>query len=150
MAKTHMRYRLATYRECKAHREWNTTCPDCGRRGKFSPYIDTTTMRPVDDRTCGRCNRLSNCGYHLPPRMVASPNFARKRDSLVPINRQSSQPTLFRVGPKRGLADIAEPVLLPQGGGWEGALLPSTGHTACASMASRRNWWCRNVYLGNI
>ncbi len=63
-----MRYRLATYRECKAHREWNTTCPSCGRRGKFSPYIDTTTMRPVDDRTCGRCNRLSNCGYHLPPR----------------------------------------------------------------------------------
>ena len=63
-----MRYRLATYRECKAHREWNTTCPDCGRTGKFSPYIDTVTMRPVDDRTCGRCNRLSNCGYHLPPR----------------------------------------------------------------------------------
>ncbi len=63
-----MRYRLATYRECKAHREWNTTCPACGRRGKFSPYIDTATMRPVDDRQCGRCNRLSNCGYHLPPR----------------------------------------------------------------------------------
>ena len=75
-----MRYRLATYRECKAHREWNTTCPSCGRRGKFSPYIDTTTMRPVDDRTCGRCNRLSNCGYHLPPReMLASPNPLTKR-----------------------------------------------------------------------
>ncbi len=66
--KLDMRYRLATYRECKAHREWNTTCPSCGRRGKFSPYIDTATMRPVDDRQCGRCNRLSNCGYHLPPR----------------------------------------------------------------------------------
>ena len=75
-----MRYRLATYRECKAHREWNTTCPSCGRRGKFSPYIDTVTMRPVDDRTCGRCNRLSNCGYHLPPReMLASPNPLTKR-----------------------------------------------------------------------
>ena len=66
-----MRYRLATYRECKAHREWNTTCPDCGRKGKFSPYIDTVTMEPVDDSQCGRCNRLSNCGYHLPPREVA-------------------------------------------------------------------------------
>ncbi|MBE6290800.1 MAG: hypothetical protein E7091_00040 [Bacteroidales bacterium] len=63
-----MRYRLATYRECKAHREWNTTCPDCGRRGKFSPYIDIATMQPVDDKRCGRCSRLSNCGYHLPPR----------------------------------------------------------------------------------
>ena len=66
-----MRYRLATYRECKAHREWNTTCPDCGRKGKFSPYIDTVAMQPVDDKRCGRCNRLSNCGYHLPPREVA-------------------------------------------------------------------------------
>ena len=47
------RYRLATYRECKAHREWNTTCPACGRKGKFVPYIDTATMRPVDDRQCG-------------------------------------------------------------------------------------------------
>ena len=127
-----MRYRLATYRECKAHREWNTTCPDCGRRGKFSPYIDTTTMRPVDDRTCGRCNRLSNCGYHLPPRMVASPNFARKRDSLVSINRQSSQPTLFRVGPKRGLAESsmsAAPSLRGRAGG-EAAFYDKM-HRAC-------------------
>lgn len=55
-----MRYRLAHYRECRAHREWNTTCPACGRKGKFVPYIDTHTMRPVDDRQCGRCNRESN------------------------------------------------------------------------------------------
>ena len=85
-----MRYRLATYRECKAHREWNTTCPDCGRKGKFSPYIDTVAMQPVDDKRCGRCNRLSNCGYHLPPREVARPQ-TRKRDSLMPTSRQSEQ-----------------------------------------------------------
>ena len=90
-----MRYRLATYRECKAHREWNTTCPDCGRRGKFSPYIDTTTMRPVDDRQCGRCNRLSNCGYHLPPReMPRNEDFGarrsrEKRESPGPVNYAS-------------------------------------------------------------
>ena len=86
-----MRYRLATYRECKAHREWNTTCPDCGRRGKFSPYIDTTTMRPVDDRTCGRCNRLSNCGYHLPPRMVKN-GFIKKEE------RYANSPSINRGG----------------------------------------------------
>ena len=40
--------------------------------------------------------------------------------------------------------------IIPQGGGWEGAPLPSTGHTACASMASRRISWCRNACLGNI
>lgn len=76
-----MRYRLATYRECKAHREWNTTCPDCGRKGKFSPYIDTVTMRPVDDRQCGRCNRLSNCGYHLPPREMPRTEDYGSRES---------------------------------------------------------------------
>ena len=76
-----MRYRLATYRECKAHREWNTTCPDCGRKGKFSPYIDTVTMRPVDDRQCGRCSRLSNCGYHLPPREMPRTEDYGSRES---------------------------------------------------------------------
>ena len=74
------RYRLATYRECKAHREWNTTCPDCGRKGEFSPYIDTVTMEPVDDSQCGRCNRLSNCGYHLPPRELEN-SYENSRES---------------------------------------------------------------------
>ena len=77
-----MRYRLATYRECKAHREWNTTCPDCGRKGKFSPYIDTVTMQPVDDKRCGRCSRLSNCGYHLPPKEWFKDNPPEKREWL--------------------------------------------------------------------
>ena len=116
-----MRYRLATYRECKAHREWNTTCPDCGRTGKFSPYIDTVTMRPVDDRTCGRCNRLSNCGYHLPPRMLAP--------LLSPPGGKTAMPVLLPHGggwEGAGAAIVeggktAEPVLLPHGGGWEGA-----------------------------
>ena len=84
------RYRLATYRECKAHREWNTTCPDCGRKGKFSPYIDTVTMQPVDDKRCGRCNRLSNCGYHLPPREIKThPNPPYEGGNLVPRCQQS-------------------------------------------------------------
>ena len=96
------RYRLATYRECKAHREWNTTCPDCGRKGKFSPYIDTVTMEPVDDSQCGRCNRLSNCGYHLPPREVArtedfnSRESRERRENLGSVNYTSH-------------TDIAEP-----------------------------------------
>ena len=110
-----MRYRLATYRECKAHREWNTTCPDCGRRGKFSPYIDTTTMRPVDDRQCGRCNRLSNCGYHLPPRMLArtedfgSRRSREKRESPGPVNYASHR------SHKSHRSCIAEGSQLPSG-----------------------------------
>ena len=110
-----MRYRLATYRECKAHREWNTTCPDCGRRGKFSPYIDTATMRPVDDRQCGRCNRLSNCGYHLPPReMPRNEDFGarrsrEKRESLGPVNYVSHK------SHKSHRSCIAEGSQLPSG-----------------------------------
>ena len=110
-----MLYRLATYRECKAHREWNTTCPSCGRRGKFSPYIDTTTMRPVDDRTCGRCNRLSNCGYHLPPRMLArtedfgSRRSREKRESPGPVNYASHR------SHKSHRSCIAEGSQLPSG-----------------------------------
>ena len=110
-----MRYRLATYRECKAHREWNTTCPDCGRRGKFSPYIDTATMRPVDDRQCGRCNRLSNCGYHLPPReMPRNEDFRarrsrEKRESPGPVNYASHK------SHKSHRSCIAEGSQLPSG-----------------------------------
>ena len=110
-----MRYRLATYRECKAHREWNTTCPSCGRRGKFSPYIDTVTMRPVDDRQCGRCNRLSNCGYHLPPREMprtedyGSRESRERRENPGPVNYASHK------SHKSHRSCIAEGSQLPSG-----------------------------------
>ncbi len=90
------RYRLAHYRECRAHREWNTTCPACGHRGKFVPYIDTHTMRPVDDRQCGRCNRESNCGYHLPPRQLprteeyVSRKAREERESPGPVKQKDN------------------------------------------------------------
>ena len=77
-----MRYRLATYRECKAHREWNTTCPDCGRKGKFSPYIDIATMQPVDDKRCGRCCREKSCAYHMTPSEWFKEHPTEKREWL--------------------------------------------------------------------
>lgn len=43
------------------------TCPKCGRKRCFTYYIDTQTGKPVDER-CGKCDHLSSCGYHLPPR----------------------------------------------------------------------------------
>lgn len=36
---------------------------------------------PVDDKRCGKCNRLSNCGYHMPPREWAE-QYAPKREWL--------------------------------------------------------------------
>ena len=110
-----MRYRLATYRECKAHREWNTTCPDCGRKGKFSPYIDTVTMQPVDDKRCGRCNRLSNCGYHLPPREVArTEDFVSRRSRERRENSDSVNYTSHR-SHEAHRSCIAERSQLPSG-----------------------------------
>ena len=110
-----MRYRLATYRECKAHREWNTTCPDCGRKGKFSPYIDTVTMQPVDDKRCGRCNRLSNCGYHLPPREVArTEDFVSRRSRERRENSDSANYTSHR-SHEAHRSCIAERSQLPSG-----------------------------------
>ena len=43
------------------------TCPKCGRKRCFTLYIDTETQRPIDP-TCGKCDHLNSCGYHLPPR----------------------------------------------------------------------------------
>ncbi|GAB3503659.1 DUF6371 domain-containing protein [Spirosoma knui] len=43
-------------------------CPLCGpkHRKTLSPYIDTRTGEPLPD-IYGRCDRESNCGYHLNP-----------------------------------------------------------------------------------
>ena len=110
-----MRYRLATYRECKAHREWNTTCPDCGRKGKFSPYIDIATMQPVDDKRCGRCSRLSNCGYHLPPREMPRTEDYGSRESRE--RRENSGPENYAShrSHKSHRSCIAESSQLPSG-----------------------------------
>ncbi len=40
------------------------TCPNCGRKKKFSLYVSSATGEPVDS-SCGRC---SVCGYNYPPR----------------------------------------------------------------------------------
>ena len=60
------RYRLAHSRDIKKNR-WNNVCPSCGQR-KFSPYIDTTTNKPIAEKVCGRCCREKSCAYHYPPR----------------------------------------------------------------------------------
>ena len=110
-----MRYRLATYRECKAHREWNTTCPDCGRKGKFSPYIDIATMQPVDDKRCGRCSRLSNCGYHLPPREMPRTEDYGSRESRERRENPGPENYASHRSHKSHRSCIAESSQLPSG-----------------------------------
>ena len=110
-----MRYRLATYRECKAHREWNTTCPDCGRKGKFSPYIDIATMQPIDDKRCGRCSRLSNCGYHLPPREMPRTEDYGSRESRERRENPGPENYASHRSHKSHRSCIAESSQLPSG-----------------------------------
>lgn len=42
------------------------TCPACDKAGEFTRYLDTKTgeLLPTE---FGRCNRESNCGYHISP-----------------------------------------------------------------------------------
>ena len=60
-----MRYHLAHSRDIKKNR-WNNRCPSCGQR-KFSPYIDSHTGKPIDEKHCGRCCRERSCAYHMTP-----------------------------------------------------------------------------------
>lgn len=42
------------------------TCPSCGKKACFSPYIDTETGEILKDDV-GRCDREVNCGHHYKP-----------------------------------------------------------------------------------
>ena len=55
------RYHLAKY----AGKASRLECPNCHRRD-FVPYVDDTTGA-ILDKSCGRCNHESSCGYHLTP-----------------------------------------------------------------------------------
>lgn len=55
------RYQLAPY----SGKGSRLVCPNCGKR-ELVPYIDSQTGEIVDE-TCGKCNRLSHCGYHMTP-----------------------------------------------------------------------------------
>ena len=75
------RYRLAHSKEIKRNR-WNNICPACGRRGKFSPYIDTVTNEPIAAKECGRCCRERSCAYHMTPKEWFKDNPSEKREWL--------------------------------------------------------------------
>ena len=42
------------------------TCPNCGQQHCFTRYLDDNSEEI--DPTCGICDHVSACGYHLPPR----------------------------------------------------------------------------------
>lgn len=57
-----MRYELQRYRTMSDRH----TCPKCGGRHCFTYYVDENNQ-PLD-KTVGRCDHESECGYHYPPK----------------------------------------------------------------------------------
>lgn len=55
------RYMLAPY----SGKGSRLLCPQCRQR-ELVPYIDAQTGEILDE-TCGKCNRMSHCGYHKTP-----------------------------------------------------------------------------------
>ncbi|QHT71182.1 hypothetical protein GXP67_33285 [Rhodocytophaga rosea] len=70
------------------------SCPGCKRARTFSLYVDTETGKHINP-TVGRCNRESNCGYHLTPRQYFQDNnfiqFSTPQNNL-PIKKQEPLP----------------------------------------------------------
>lgn len=57
-----------SYRYYLPKKAVKSDCPDCGPRHRktLSRYVNTQTGEPLPD-SYGRCDRESNCGYHLSP-----------------------------------------------------------------------------------
>lgn len=58
-------------------------CPSCGRKKCFTPYVDNATGQILDP-SCGICDHLNSCGYHLPPRMLPRHILAAHRTEPAP------------------------------------------------------------------
>lgn len=57
------RYALEKYQSGGKNRY---TCPSCGKRKKYTRYIDKETGNYLPEEF-GKCERLNNCGYHVNP-----------------------------------------------------------------------------------
>ena len=109
------RYRLAHSKEIKRNR-WNNVCPACGRRGKFSPYIDTVTNEPIAAKECGRCCRERSCAYHMTPKEWFKDNSSEKREWLP------REQYVALMQQRRREARVASPPALSQGEGASSAM----------------------------
>jgi len=67
------------------------TCPACGHKRQLVRYIDTTTGQHLGDDV-GRCNRESQCGYHLKPKDIMLP----QPEKPMPFVHRFSRPVSKR------------------------------------------------------
>lgn len=114
------RFQLAHYTRTA---DW-LICPNCGKR-QLVPYVDTESGEILDP-TCGRCNRESNCGYHLPPSEFfkqnpgARPQGDAWREPPTWLKKQSQRPKPVQQPPKPAAPicelpkEIVEKTILPE------------------------------------
>ena len=147
-----MRYHLAHSRDIKKNR-WNNRCPSCGQR-KFSPYIDSHTGKPIDEKHCGRCCRERSCAYHMPPSEWFKEHPQEKREwlpreqyvELMRQRRKEAREASPNPLPKRGLADIAVPApSLRESAGGEAEYCERMS-TLCHKSRSDKNNLARWLY----
>ena len=77
------------YLEKYAGRSSRHECPLCGDHNSFTLYLNGDTGEPID-RTVGRCNHESSCGYHLTPRQFFADHPAEKERKSV-LTRQTPE-----------------------------------------------------------
>ena len=64
-------------------------CPKCGDPHSFAYYLDGNTGQPID-KTVGRCNHESGCGYHYTPKQFFIDNpTERERHKEVMVQSLS-------------------------------------------------------------
>ena len=64
-------------------------CPKCGDPHSFAYYLDGNTGQPID-KTVGRCNHESSCGYHYTPKQFFIDNpTERERHKEVMVQSLS-------------------------------------------------------------
>lgn len=74
-----MTYRLEKYNGRSSRHE----CPNCHDKHSFAFYVDESGN--MLDRTVGRCNHESACGYHYTPKQFFTDNPERKSHASTPI-----------------------------------------------------------------
>ena len=79
---TQYRYQLERYRG----RSTRHVCPQCGRKGVFTRYVDTEYNNIYISDNVGKCNRLDKCGYHYTPHQYFTDNPWKREKSFPSIH----------------------------------------------------------------
>lgn len=72
-------------------------CPKCGDPHSFAYYLDGNTGLPID-KTVGRCNHESRCGYHYTPKQFFIDNPVEKEHFISSVQQKPTQKHKRKIG----------------------------------------------------